>query len=168
MGDTWWWGHGRYPRHMRWIQRVCRFCATSLDWHKNSDLGSEASIGTGLNSTTRRLIESMALLTKSIGIITPLMLSIVVVVAWRLILYKKDSQIVLYMGEVCRSYHTWASVKGVKKRKWKRAVWCICVVGEVQSNITHVPNIRSVQEKCSMYHASLMNSTGTGSWPGSL
>ena len=65
----------------------------------------------------RRLIESMALLTKSIGIVTPLMLSIIVVVAWRLILYKKDSQIVSYMGEVCRSYYTWALVKGVKKRK---------------------------------------------------
>ena len=35
-----------------------------LDWHKNSDLGSEAGTGTDLNSTTRRLIESVALLTK--------------------------------------------------------------------------------------------------------
>ena len=35
-----------------------------LDWHKNSDLGSEVGIGTGLNSTTRHLLESVALLTK--------------------------------------------------------------------------------------------------------
>ena len=35
-----------------------------LDSHKNSDLGSEVSTGTDLNSTTHRLIESMALLTK--------------------------------------------------------------------------------------------------------
>ena len=52
------------------------------------------------------LIESVALLTKSIGIVTPLMLSIIVVVAQRLISYKKDPQIISYMGEVCRSYCT--------------------------------------------------------------
>ena len=38
----------------------------------------------------------MALLTKSMGIITPLVLSIVVVVAWRLISYKEGHWIVLY------------------------------------------------------------------------
>ena len=37
------------------------------------------------------LIESVALLTKSIGIVTPLILSIVVVVAPRLISYKKET-----------------------------------------------------------------------------
>ena len=37
-----------------------------LDRHKNSDLGSEVGTVTGLNSTTCRLIESVALLTKSI------------------------------------------------------------------------------------------------------
>ena len=45
-------------------------------------------MGTGLNSTTHCQIESVALLTKLIGIITPLVLSIVVVVAPRLISYK--------------------------------------------------------------------------------
>ena len=35
-----------------------------LDCHKNSDLGSEVSIVTVLNSTTRDLMESVALLTK--------------------------------------------------------------------------------------------------------
>ena len=54
-----------------------------LDWHKNSDLRSEVGFDTGLNSTTHRLIESVALLTKSIGIVTPLILSMVVVVALR-------------------------------------------------------------------------------------
>ena len=67
-----------------------------LNWHKNSDLGSEVGIGTGLNSTTHCLIESVVLLTKQIGIITPLILSIVVSVALRLILYKEQHQIVLY------------------------------------------------------------------------
>ena len=47
-------------------------------------------MGTGLNSTTCHLIESMALLTKVIGIITPLIPSIVVVVALRLILYRNQ------------------------------------------------------------------------------
>ena len=37
----------------------------------------------------RHLIESVALLTKSIGIVTPLILSIVVVVALRYISYKR-------------------------------------------------------------------------------
>ena len=35
-----------------------------LDWHKNSDLGSEVGIVTDLNSTTNCLMESVALLTK--------------------------------------------------------------------------------------------------------
>ena len=47
---------------------VCGFCAIGLDCHKNSDLRSEVGIGTGLNSTMLRLLESVALLTKSIGI----------------------------------------------------------------------------------------------------
>ena len=63
-----------------------------LDWHKNSDLGSEVGIGTVLNSTTRHLIESVALLTKPIGIVTPLVLSIVVVVALRLTSYRSWPQ----------------------------------------------------------------------------
>ena len=45
-------------------------------------------MGTSLNSTMRCLIESVALLTKSIGIVTALILSIVVVVALRWISYK--------------------------------------------------------------------------------
>ena len=63
-----------------------------LDCHKNSDLGSEVGIGTSLNSTTHRLIESVALLTKPMGIVTPLILSIVVVVAPRLISYRHKPQ----------------------------------------------------------------------------
>ena len=39
-----------------------------LDCYKNSDLGSEVGIRTGLNSTTHHQKESVALLTKSIGI----------------------------------------------------------------------------------------------------
>ena len=64
-----------------------------LDRHKNSDLGSEVGTITGLNSTTCHLIESVALLTKSIGIVTPLILSIVVVVAPRLISYTGTIQV---------------------------------------------------------------------------
>ena len=64
----------------------------------------------------------MALLTKSIGIITPLVLSIVVVVALRLILYNGRSpdsiiqeiglQIVSYKTLEPDLYRTWASVRG--------------------------------------------------------
>ena len=63
-----------------------------LNCHKNSDLRSEVGIGTGLNSTLYRLIESVALLTKLMGIITPQILSIVVVVAPRLISYRYRPQ----------------------------------------------------------------------------
>ena len=58
-----------------------------LDCHKNSDLGSEAHTGTGLNSTMLCLIESVVLLTKLMEIVAPLILSIVVAVAQRLLLY---------------------------------------------------------------------------------
>ena len=64
MGDTWWRGHGRYPRRTRCSGESAGSLQQILDWHKNSDLGSEVGIGTGLNSTTRRLIESVVLLTK--------------------------------------------------------------------------------------------------------
>ena len=86
-------------------------------------------------------MESVALLTKAIGIVTPLILSIVVSVAPRLILYKRTTseqrQIVLYKRTMpdqhqiisykrmtpdhivqendARSYHTRASMRG---RKW--------------------------------------------------
>ena len=91
------WQYGWYVVTRAWeisqayevFRGVCRFCATKLDWHKNSDWGSEVGIGTGLNSTTRRLIKSVVLLTKQIGIVTPLILSIVVVVALRYISYKR-------------------------------------------------------------------------------
>ena len=68
----------------------------------------------------RRLIESVALLTKSIGIVTPLILSIVVVVAPRLISYKSWSEDHIVHQSVSRSYCTWASVKGGKRAKRKR------------------------------------------------
>ena len=67
----------------------------------------------------RCLIESMALLTKSIGIVTPPVLSIVVVVAPRLILYTETIQtrceIILYCTMVARSYRTWALMDGKNK-----------------------------------------------------
>ena len=47
------------------------------------ECNTEVSIVTGLNSTALRLIESVVLLTKLIGIVTPLILSIIVVVALR-------------------------------------------------------------------------------------
>ena len=52
-------------------------------YNKNSDLRSEVSNDTGLNSTTLCLIPSVALVTKLIGISTPLILSIVVAAALR-------------------------------------------------------------------------------------
>ena len=70
------------------VQGSLQVLHNKLDCHKNSDLGSEVGIVTVLNSTTHDLIESVALLTKLIGILTPLVLSIVVVVAPRLISYK--------------------------------------------------------------------------------
>ena len=91
------WQYGWYVVSRAWeisqaykvIQgEVWRSCTIELDWYKNSDLGSEVGTVTVLNSTTCDLIESVALLTKSIGILTPLVLSIVVVVAPRLISYK--------------------------------------------------------------------------------
>ena len=114
------WAYGWYMMTRAWeisqayeaVQGVCRFCAMRLDCHKNSDLGSEVRTVTGLNSTTLRLIESVALLTKSIGIVTPLILSIIVVVALRLISYMKQprdhivhrllNRSLLYMGFVMR------------------------------------------------------------------
>ena len=85
---------------------VCRFCARKLDWHKNSDLGSEVGIDIVLNSTTLRLLESVALLTKSIGIWTPLILSIVVAVAQRLISYTKEPRDRIIHEPEARSYCT--------------------------------------------------------------
>ena len=57
-------GVGDFPGIQGGSGGVCGFCAIELDWHKNSDLGSEVGIGTALNSTTHCLIESVALLTK--------------------------------------------------------------------------------------------------------
>ena len=126
------------------VQGVCRFCAMRLDCHKNSDLGSEVSMVTGLNSTMLCLIESVALLTKSIGIVTPLILSIVVVVVLRLISYMKrprdhivhrlPNRSVSYMGFVMRG----------REKKRKEAVQCICIVYEVQSRC----NIWGLHHQC--------------------
>ena len=130
-------GVGDIPGIQGGFRGVCQFCTTRLDCHKNSDLGSEVRTSTSLNSTSHCLIESVALLTKSIGIVTPLILSIVVVVALRLISYKTWSRDCIVQESASRSYHTWASVKGGKRNE-KEAVQCICVVVEVQSkhNIT--------------------------------
>ena len=86
-------------------------------------------------NTTRHLIEFVALLTKSIGIVTPLILSIVVVVALRLILYRKDKNEPrdhIVHVEQPRSYRTWALMSG-RDGKINNAVQCICVLSEVRS-----------------------------------
>ena len=117
-------GRGRYPRRTWWFRGVSEVPCNKLDWHKNSDLRSKFGTSTVLNTTARCLIESVVLLTKSIGIWTPLVLSIVVVVALRLISYKarrkepsdrivqeppaRSRQIVSYMGY---------GVRNEKKRK---------------------------------------------------
>ena len=114
------------------VQGVCRFCATRLDCHKNSDLGSEVCTVTGLNSTTLHLIESVALLTKSIGIVTPLILSIIVVVALRLISYKKELPDHIVQVRAFRLYHTWASGYGGKRKKETMQSDVSVCLGEVQ------------------------------------
>ena len=63
MGDTWWWGCGRYPRRTRCSGESAGSAQLELNWHKNSDLGSEVSTVTDLNSTTRYPKESVALVT---------------------------------------------------------------------------------------------------------
>ena len=52
------------------------------------------------------LMESMALLTKSIGIITPLILSIIVCVALRLISYMEEPTARIIPRELARLYRT--------------------------------------------------------------
>ena len=64
MGDMWWRGRGRFPRRMWCSGGSVGSAQLKLDWHKNSDLGSEVGIGTVLNSTTHDLMESVVLLTK--------------------------------------------------------------------------------------------------------
>ena len=73
----------------------------------------------------------MALLTKLIGIVTPLILSIVVVVALRLILYTRQTpdsivqetfvRSISYSEMDTRLYRTWASVRGKKKKGMKQS-----------------------------------------------
>ena len=46
MGGTGLRGRGRYPRRMRCSGGICRFCASILDRHKNSDLRSKSATGT--------------------------------------------------------------------------------------------------------------------------
>ena len=85
----------------------------------------------------------MALLTKLIGIVTPLMLSIVVVVALRWISYQNAetrSYRTKLATPVIRSHRIvqghqivlyWASMMGRGERK-KKAVQLVCEVGEVR------------------------------------
>ena len=79
-----------------------------------------------LNSTPNRLKESVALLTKEIGIVTPLVLGIVVCVAPRLISYirprneSSDHIVHVVSKEVARSYRTWATGDGAKEEKGMR------------------------------------------------
>ena len=61
----------------------------------------------------------MVLLTKLIGIVTPLILSIIVVVALRLISYTSQPQDCIIQDSVSDPYHTWASVKGIRELKEK-------------------------------------------------
>ena len=112
-----------------------------LDWHKNSDLRSEVGNGTGLNSTTLCWIESVALMTKAIGIVTLLIPSIIVVVAPRLISYRNKLWDHIIQEQVARSYRTrtqtrsilYMGFSGRKRREMeKEAVQCVCVGGEVQ------------------------------------
>ena len=90
MGGTGLWGRGRYPRHTRCSGGVCRFCSSRLDCHKNSDLRSEYANGTGFILLWYTIKSPVVLMTKSIGIVTPLILRLVVVVALRLVSYTKS------------------------------------------------------------------------------
>ena len=100
------------------------------------------------------LMESVALLTKEIKIVTPLVLSIVVCVAPRLISYMNSQNRVVRSyhtrmkhHETVRLYRTWATVMG-KRGRGNEAVRCICVRIVVQLNcntagcltrILHIP-----------------------------
>ena len=46
-------GHGGYPRHTRWFRGSVGSAQWRLDWHKNSDLGSECYISIGLHFLRR-------------------------------------------------------------------------------------------------------------------
>ena len=101
-----------------------------LNWHKNSDLGSEVGTSTDLNTAMLHLIESVVLLTKSIGIVTPQILSVVVVVAPRLISYKSKPpdciarnkpQDLIVHEQAIRSYRTWASMRGRKRKETRQS-----------------------------------------------
>ena len=61
----------------------------------------------------------MVLLTKLIGIVTPQILSIVVVVALRLISYTSQPQDCIIQDSVSDTYCTWALVKGIRELKEK-------------------------------------------------
>ena len=82
------------------------------------------------------LTESVALLTKQIGISTPLVLSIVVCVARRLISYREEPLACIILKKIARSYCTRENCQivsymgfGVRKeRKGNEAVQCICEV----------------------------------------
>ena len=80
-------------------------------------------------------MESVALMTKAIGIVTPLIPSIIVVVAQRLILYRNKPQDCIVQGNRPDSYHTWKPTRSVlymgfgvrKRRKRKRgSPTCLC------------------------------------------
>ena len=78
----------------------------------------------------------MVLLTKSIGIVTPHILSIVVIVALRLISYKSKSADPIVQESAIRSHRTQASYQIVsymgfdegREKRINKAVQCICVV----------------------------------------
>ena len=74
----------------------------------------------------RCLIESVALLTKLMGIVTPLVLSIVVVVAPRLILYRHKPQDRIIHEFQLDPYRT--GLQGWERRERKEAVRCSCVI----------------------------------------
>ena len=119
MGGTGLQGCGRYPRHTRWFKG---------DWYVPSDFTRltqelrpkvQVHYLYNLSTAMQSLIESVVLLCKQIGIWTPLILVVVVVmVAWRLISYREwVDKIISY-----KYNNIWG--------EWlerKKAVWCICV-----------------------------------------
>ena len=81
----------------------------------------------------------MALLTKPMGIVTPLVLSIVVVVAPRLILYRDKPQDHIVQG-----------FRDRKKKKGKEAVQCSCMICEVRSKCDITPSSGSTSAATSL------------------
>ena len=82
-------GHGRYPRHMRWFKGDLYVLSDFT--RLTQELRPKVSVcyWYNLSTATQSLMKPVVLLCKQIGIWTPLMLVVMVMVGLRLILYRE-------------------------------------------------------------------------------